>query len=359
MNNYISARRDHKKIIQIFCMGFLFFFLIIGCGQESDKYSRQMKMEHKDQMEYALVLHGGAGTILKENMTAEKEAAYKSIIRKVLDKGAQMLSEGASSLDVVEATIIMMEDSPLFNAGKGAVFTHEGKNEMDASIMTGQDQNAGAVGGVQTIRNPIRAARAVLEKSDHVLLTGKGAEEFATAQGCNSVDPKYFHTDRRWESLQRAIKKEQKIGSYTEVSEDEKFGTVGVVALDKSGNICAGTSTGGMTNKKYGRIGDSPIIGAGTYADNSSCGISSTGHGEYFIRYAVAYDIAARMEYSQLPIDEAARQVIQDKLPKKGGNGGVVGLDKFGNITMQFNTKGMYRGYINPKESYIGIYHDD
>ncbi len=300
------------------------------------------------QVEYALVIHGGAGTILKKNMTPDLEKQYHGKLKEALLAGYNILQDGGTSIDAVEAAIIIMEDSPLFNAGKGAVFTNDGHNELDASFMDGKTQNAGAVGGVRRVKNPIQAARAVLEKSKHVLLTGKGADVFAKEQGLTMVDTSYFHTERRWKSLQNAKTKEG--GNSLILSEDDnyKYGTVGAAALDKAGNLAAGTSTGGMTNKRYGRIGDSPIIGAGTYANNNTCAISSTGHGEYFMRYLVAYDISAMMEYKEVPFKEAADHIINDKLKTAGGSGGVIGIDKYGNIAMPFNTAGMYRGYILP-----------
>jgi len=308
---------------------------------------------------YAIVIHGGAGTILKKNMTPEKEAAYIDAMDKALSIGEDVLKNGGESIDAVEKVIRFMEDSPLFNAGKGAVFTHEGKNEMDASIMIGSDQNAGAVGGVTNLKHPISAARAVLEKSEHVMMVGKGAEMFSEKNGVKTIDPEYFKTERRWNSLQRILKSEKEESELSEDDDiDKKHGTVGCVALDNSGNIVAGTSTGGMTNKKYNRIGDSPIIGAGTYADNATCGVSSTGHGEYFIRYTVARDIAALMEYGGKTLDQAAEQIINKKLVEKGGTGGIVSLDKDGNIAMTFNTPGMYRGYAKPNERVIKIYED-
>jgi len=340
-----------KNLVFFFCS-----LLLISCNQnENDNIKNP---SNKKTIPYAMVIHGGAGTILKENMSAEKEMQYLEILNKALDIGEEILSEGGESIDAVVEVIKLMEDSPLFNAGKGAVFTNAGTNEMDASIMQGIDQNAGAIGGVTNIKNPITAARKVLENSEHVLLTGKGAEQFAAEQECILVEPSYFHTDRRMESLERAKAKEGSIG-YTPFDFSEfKFGTVGCVALDKFGNIVAGTSTGGMTNKRYNRVGDSPIIGAGTYADNNTCGISSTGHGEYFIRYAVAYDIAARMEYKGIGIKAASEEVVMKKLVEKEGSGGIVGLDREGNIAMTFNSKGMYRGYVKPGERVVKIYED-
>jgi len=294
--------------------------------------------------DYALVIHGGAGTIRREDMTPEKEAAYREALAAALRTGEAVLADGGSSLDAVEAAIRLMEDSPLFNAGKGAVFTEEGVNEMDASIMDGRTGEAGAVAGVRTIRNPITAARAVMEQSPHVMLARDGAEAFAAAKGLEIVDPSYFHTETRWKAFLEAKKRRE--AKEAETDGDEKHGTVGCVALDRDGNIAAGTSTGGMTLKMWGRIGDSPVIGAGTWADNATCGVSATGHGEFFIRNAVAHDIAARMAYAGATLQEAADQVIMEKLVAQEATGGIVALDHEGNIAMVFNTPGMYRGYL-------------
>jgi beta-aspartyl-peptidase (threonine type) len=326
-------------------------FFLVGCKENVD-----IKIEKDGEAGYAIVLHGGAGTILKENMSEEAEAAYRTALNNALEIGENILKSGGSSLDAVEQTIMFMEDSPLFNAGKGAVFAHSGKNEMDASIMFGKDQNAGAVGGVTNIKHPISAARAVMEKSEHVLLVGIGAESFAAQSGIDTVNPAYFYTERRWEGLQKILNEEE---NNSGENVDGKHGTVGVVALDLSGNIAAGTSTGGMTNKRFNRIGDSPIIGAGTYANNATCGVSSTGHGEFFIRYAVAYDIHAQMQYGGKSLEEAANHTILDVLPDKGGTGGIIAIDAKGNIVMPFNTTGMYRAYANDHERFIGIYKDD
>ena len=298
-----------------------------------------------------LVIHGGAGTIRRENMTPEREKAYHEGLKEALNIGFEVLEKGGTSLEAVIATIKILEDNPLFNAGKGSVFTADGKNELDASIMDGSNLMAGAVAGVTTIKNPITAAYAVMTKSEHVMLTGKGAEKFAEEQGLEIVDPSYFFDSTRYKQLQRIKDREkEKRSSLDEpLMEDKKFGTVGAVALDKFGNIAAGTSTGGMTNKKYGRVGDAPIIGAGTYASNNTCGISATGHGEYFIRLGVARDISALMEYTGATLQEAADSVVMKKLEKLGGDGGVVGLDRQGNITMTFNSEGMYRGFIKEK----------
>lgn len=316
----------------------------------------QRNVEEQERAEYALVIHGGAGTILKENMTPEQETAYRDALNAALDKGESILKMGGSAADAVVQTIMVMEESPLFNAGKGAVFTHEGRNELDASIMEGAGRNAGAVGGVTTVKSPIQAARAVMENSPHVMLTGTGAEQFAQEQGLEIVDPKYFYTERRWESLQRVLENEQQPTGSLPGTPDYKYGTVGCVALDKNGHIVAGTSTGGMTNKRWNRIGDAPIIGAGTYANNNTAGVSCTGHGEYFIRYAVAYDLSALMEYKEMNLEDAAHHIINEKLLEAGGSGGFVALDKYGNIAMPFNTPGMYRGYAKPGERVIGIY---
>ena len=314
------------------------------------------------QKKYVLVIHGGAGTILKSNMTAKQEDEYKAKLTEALKAGYAEMQKGNSSVDAVSASIMIMEDSPLFNAGKGAVFTAAGTNELDASIMYGKDKSAGAIAGVHTIKNPITAAIAVMQKSEHVMLSGVGAEEFAKEQKLDIVDPSYFWTKNRWEGLQKLKQKEKtttKKVSQSTLPEsyeiDQKFGTVGAVALDKSGNIAAGTSTGGMTNKKYGRIGDAPIIGAGTYA-NSQVGISATGWGEYFIRATAARTIAAKMEYQNKNIQTATQETI-DEIGKMGGDGGVIALDKNGNIAMPFNTAGMYRGAVTEDgEVMIEIY---
>lgn len=291
-----------------------------------------------------IVVHGGAGTLKKRNMTNEQETAYRKKISEAISVGYTVLENGGSALDAVIYAIVILENSPIFNAGKGAVFTHTGKNELDASIMDGSNLEAGAVAGVKTIKNPILAARAVMEQSPHVMLSGKGAEEFARTVGLELVDSTYFYTERRYKSLQRALELEKGGSGSIEDTMNFKFGTVGVVALDAEGNLAAGTSTGGTTNKKYGRIGDSPVIGAGTYADNASCAVSCTGDGEYFIRGVVAYDIAAKVKYLNISVEEAAKTVINEQLKNIGGSGGVICLDQKGNYAMIFNTEGMYRG---------------
>jgi beta-aspartyl-peptidase (threonine type) len=293
----------------------------------------------------AIVIHGGAGTILKQNMTPEMEAAYQAKLQEAVEAGYAILQKGGSSVEAVEKTIHILEDSPLFNAGKGSVFTHEGKNEMDAAIMEGKNLNAGAISGVTTVKNPISLAIQVMNNSPHVMLSGKGAEQFAQEKGIELVDPSYFYTESRMKALERVQAREKDEG-FVE-NPDYKFGTVGCVAVDKNGNIAAGTSTGGMTNKRWNRIGDAPIIGAGTYANNLSCGVSGTGWGEYFIRATVAHDIAALMEYKGLSVQEASHEVIFNKMAKLGGDGGVIALDRQGNIAMEFNTAGMYRASID------------
>lgn len=310
--------------------------------------------------EYAIVIHGGAGTITRADLTPAQDSAYRAALNAALDIGEEILKNGGDAIDAVEQTIHYLEDSPLFNAGKGAVFTNEGRNEMDASIMVGTDRMAGAVGGVSNVKHPISAARAVMERSPHVLLTGKGAEQFAQESGLEIVDPSYFFTQRRWDALERAKAREEREGeAQVELDHDDrKKGTVGCVALDKNGQIVAGTSTGGMTNKRWNRLGDSPIIGAGTFADNATCGVSCTGHGEYFIRWAVAYDVAARMAYKGLGLNAAATEVVNEELVKAGGEGGLIALDKYGNVAMPFNSEGMYRGYAKPGERVVAIYQE-
>ncbi len=308
-------------------------------------------VEKKSEHNFGLVLHGGAGIIAKGKLSAEQEKARYDKLKEALMAGYTILKRGDSSLDAVVAAINILEDSPMFNAGKGAVFTGDGTNEMDSSIMDGKTLNAGAVAGVKHIKNPITLARKVMDHSPHVMLSREGAEAFAKKMGIKFVPADYFHTDFRWKSLQKAKEREKKAkkGDKARMISDtpEKFGTVGVAALDKMGNLAAGTSTGGMTNKKFGRIGDSPIIGAGTYANNRTCAVSSTGHGEYFIRAMVAYDISALMEYRGLSLVEAAKVVVMDKLKKLGGTGGIIAIDSKGNPAMVFNTPGMYRGHIN------------
>jgi len=301
------------------------------------------------------VIHGGAGVISRGSLSPEREKEYRAKLEEAVMAGYKALQAGKSSLDAVEIAIRILEDSPLFNAGKGAVFTNEGKNELDASIMDGKTLGAGAVAGLTRVRNPITLARAVMEKSEHVMMVGAGAEKFAEQQKMELVDPKYFWTESRWNALQKILKeekeKEEKSKDHGKLIEAEKpankFGTVGAVALDKDGNLAAGTSTGGMTNKRFGRVGDAPIIGAGTYANNATCAVSATGWGEFFIRLSVARDISSLMEYRAMTVQQAADLVIKTKLQKLGGDGGVIAIDKFGNIGVSFNSEGMYRAYIN------------
>lgn len=307
------------------------------------------------QKKYVMVIHGGAGTILKKNMTPEKEAAYIAALTAALKAGYADIKAGKTSLDAVETTIHVLENDPHFNAGKGAVFTHDGRNELDAAIMDGKTLMAGSVAGVTTIKNPISAARAVMEKSEHVMMFGDGADKFAKEVGLEIVNPKYFWTKERWDGLQDAIKEDstkavldhgsKKSSLLGTINHDYKFGTVGCVALDQAGNLAAGTSTGGMTNKKYGRVGDAPIIGAGTYCNNETAGISCTGWGEYYIRNVVAKTISDLMEYKGLSVADASK-IVLDKVGKMGGDGGLIALDKKGNVAMPFNTEGMYRGTV-------------
>lgn len=320
---------------------FISFFFLIVLAQTV--FSQSQK--------FGIVIHGGAGTILKSSMTPEREAEYIAKLNEVLETGYKILDNGGTALDAVNAAINIMEDSPLFNAGKGAVLTEKGVAELDASIMDGKNLMAGAVAGVRHIKNPINLARLVMEKSPHVMMVGDGAEEFGKENNIEMVDNSYFITKERWESYQKMLKREE------ERKKAEKHGTVGAVALDKNGNLAAGTSTGGMMMKKFGRVGDSPIIGAGTYANNNTCAVSATGYGEYFIRLGVARDISALMEYKNYSLKDAANEVIMNKLGKLGGNGGIIAIDKNGNVAMPFNTEGMYRGqYLNGEQPVVKIY---
>jgi beta-aspartyl-peptidase (threonine type) len=317
-------------------MRYIFFslalFLLTACS-----------LEKSPCPEYVLVIHGGAGVMDRKDFTPELEKAYLDKLQEALDSGSAILAAGGTALDAVTASVIVMEDSPLFNAGKGAVFSETGENEMDAAVMNGKDLSAGAVAGVRTIKNPILAARKVMEESKHVILVRDGAEKFAREHGVEMADPSYFFTQKSYDALLNA----------------QKHGTVGAVALDKAGNLAAATSTGGMTNKMTGRVGDTPIIGAGTYASNKTCAVSATGHGEFFIRYTVAHDISAMMEYKRMKLEEAANEVIFDKLLPVGGTGGVIAVDKDGNYTMSFNTKGMFRGMASSDaKSFVAIFQD-
>ena len=338
----------HKLLSLLVCISFLFTIQAQKTGS------------------YVLVIHGGAGTILPSELTPEKEAAYKEGIKAALEKGYAILKNNGSSLDAVTEAVKTLEDNPLFNAGKGAVFTNAGTNEMDAAIMEGKTKAAGSVAGVRTIRNPITAARAVMEKSPHVMLTGSGAEQFAAENNCVIVEPSYFYTKERWDALQK-VKAEDSIQKQVKqpgvLSKDSllkkkvastespfyhnsRYGTVGAVALDQQGNLAAATSTGGMTNKKWGRVGDAPIIGAGTYADNNTCAVSCTGWGEFFIRVGVAKSISDQVKYAGTSVEKAAQNAL-DEVAALGGDGGLIALDSKGNYTMSFNTTGMYRGVIH------------
>jgi beta-aspartyl-peptidase (threonine type) len=305
----------------------------------------------------AIALHGGAGTIERDRISAEVELEYRTFLDKAISDGYQQLQAGEEGLDVVVAIIQRMEDSPLFNAGKGSVYTWDGQHELDASIMHGAQMDAGAVAGVTTVQSPIALARAVMEQSPHVMLASRGAEQFAKELGIPEMSPAYFETERRKRALE-SYKARKQAGIETHV--DYKFGTVGVVVLDSKGNLVAGTSTGGMTGKRWGRIGDAPVIGAGTYADNRSCAVSATGHGEYFIRHTVARDICARMQFAGQGLNEAAEAVIMDELVVAGGDGGIVAVDAGGEVAMVFNTPGMYRASVSGSGvKSIGIFGDE
>jgi L-asparaginase / beta-aspartyl-peptidase len=320
---------------------------LFSCKTENRPIGNLPVSKSAEKQEWAIVIHGGAGVMNKKTMTPEMDKEYRAALKEAINTGQKILSEGGTALDAVEKTIRVMEDNPLFNAGKGAVFTHDGRNELDAAIMDGSSLAAGSVSCVTDIKNPITAARCVMTKSEHVMLTGSGASQFAREQGLEIVPPSYFYTEKRHNELMEILKK-------------EKMGTVGCCALDKNGNLAAGTSTGGMPNKRYNRVGDAPIIGAGTYANNSTCAVSATGHGEFFIRWTVAHDISALMEYKGLSLKEASELVVNDKLVKAGGSGGVISVDKSGNISMPFNSEGMFRAFASAdgKEG-VFIYKDE
>jgi len=305
-----------------------------------------------------LLIHGGAGVVRKD-MTPADEAAVRTALELALRKGHEQLAAGKPALDAVTAAITVLEDDPHFNAGKGAVFTHDGKNELDSSLMDGATRKAGAVAGVHTVKNPILLARAVMEKSEHVMMVGQGAEIFAKEQGVTLVDPSYFRTEKRWQQLQKALKEEASGQAHADLETAKHFGTVGAVALDRQGHLAAGTSTGGMTNKRYGRVGDSPIIGAGTYAD-AGCAVSGTGWGEFYIRTAAAHDICARMAYLKETPQQAGETVINQVIPKLGGDGGAIVLGADGAIGTPFNTEGMYRGWIGADGvPHVALYSDE
>lgn len=307
--------------------------------------------------EFGIAIHGGAGTVSNTKITKWKAQAYEEVLRRAYTVGYLTLQKGGRALDAVTEAILVLEDSSLFNAGKGSVFTHKGANEMDASIMNGANLNAGAVAGIQLVKNPILLAKTIMKKSKHVLLTGVDALEFAKEQGLDIEPEEYFYDEFRYQQWQKALAKDTVTLDHDSEAGDKKLGTVGAVALDKKGNLAAGTSTGGMVNKKYGRIGDSALIGSGTYANNETCAISCTGHGEYFIRNVVAHDVAARMQYKGISLEEASNELVHGVLKKAGGRGGLVGIDRQCNIVTPFNTKGMYRGYKKSNgEEFAGIY---
>ena len=334
----INAMTISKNLVSLFAIS----LILLSCSNRRTSTQTTTIAQETKKQEWAIVIHGGAGAMAKDKMTPELDKQYRDALAEALSTGKKILEEGGSALDAVEKTVNKMEDNPLFNAGKGAVFTHEGKNELDAAIMDGSNLAAGSVVCVTDIKNPISAARKVMTNSPHVMLSGAGASQFAKEQGLEIVPPSYFYTERRFNELQEILKK-------------EKMGTVGCCALDKNGNLAAGTSTGGMSNKKYNRIGDAPIIGAGTYANNATCAVSATGHGEYFIRWTVAHDISALIEYKGLSLKDASDLVVMNKLVKAGGSGGVICVDKSCNISMPFNSEGMFRGFATA-DGKTGVY---
>jgi len=338
----------------------ILLFLPLTSPAQKGSFPGITQLQSPQKPRLGFMIHGGAGVIKRGSMTADQEKEYRTKLEEALLTGYKALQDGKTSLDAVEAAIRILEDSPLFNAGKGAVFTADGRNELDASIMNGKTLMAGGVAGLHHVKNPITLARVVMERSPHVLMFGDGAEKFAKEQNVELVDEKYFWTKSRWDSLQKVLQEEKEkakpaaepkkvseMGEPAATLPINRFGTVGAVALDKYGDIAAGTSTGGNTNKRYGRVGDSPIIGAGTYANNNTCGVSATGDGEYFIRLSIAHDISALMEYRAMPVQAAADTVIKQKLQTLGGKGGVIAMDKFGNMAISFNSEGMFRAYID------------
>jgi len=338
-----------NEIRIVSCIAILTSLLFMtSCEQKEKAGELEGKASDIKKTEFGLVIHGGAGNIYKERYTDEQEKAYKAKLEEALQTGYDILSNGGASMDAVESVIRILEDSPLFNAGKGAVMTSAKTIELDAAVMDGSTLNAGTVAGIKRVKNPISLARAVMEKSKHVMLIGDGAEVFAEEQGMEMVDNKYFFTEKRLKEIEelRAKERKEKAVSAIDLNKEYKYGTVGCVALDKNGNLAAGTSTGGIANKKFGRVGDVPIIGAGTYANNNTCALSATGQGEFFIRNVVTHDISALMEYKNMPLQQAAEELINVKLARHEAEGGVIGIDKNGNITMTFNTKGMFRGFV-------------
>jgi L-asparaginase / beta-aspartyl-peptidase len=349
--------RKYFAIIAIFIMGLLPGIKLSAQTEAVPVTSAGMAvgLEKSDQ-KWAIVIHGGAGGPAKGTMTDEKGKAYLDKLNEALKLGSEILRSGGSSVDAVQSVVMFMEDCPLFNAGIGAVLNENGKAELDAAIMDGRTGMAGAVAGVTTIKNPVMAARMVMDKTSHVMLVGQGAEDFAKKTGLKMVDPSYFITPERmeaWKKWKSGVQPEKK----ETPDEKEKHGTVGAVALDQKGNLAAATSTGGMMGKMAGRVGDSPIIGAGTYASNNTCAVSATGHGEYFIRNVVAYDLPAMMEYRGLSVSEAAEMIIMKKLRSQNAEGGLIAIDKEGNIAMPFNTNAMFRGFAKSTgEQEVAIY---
>lgn len=337
------------KIARACAVNCFFAFLFFNAAAAETSADNNPNMEKKN---IGLAIHGGAGTIERSSMTPEKEREYRAGLERALTAGYEVLQRGGSSLDATESAVRVLEDDPHFNAGRGSVFTSAGTNEMDASIMDGKTLKAGAVGSVQHIKNPINLARLVMEKSPHVMLDFAGAEAFAKANGVELVDQKYFYTQQRWDALQKvkAAEKNSASGAGTSflITDPDRHGTVGAVALDKNGNLAAATSTGGTTNKMPGRIGDTPVIGAGTYANNQTCAVSCTGDGEYFIRTVAAHEVSALMEHGGMKLQEAAQSAL-DTVKQLGGSGGLIAIDKNGEIAMPFNTNGMYRGYVDSK----------
>lgn len=305
---------------------------------------------------FGIAIHGGAGSFSQKSMTPEKAKAHETVIKQAYDAGYAILANGGTSVEAVKGAIVVLEDSPLFNAGKGSVYTNQGHVEMDAAIMNGKDLNAGSVAGVSLVKNPILLAEKVLTESQHVIISGNKALDFAQDHGLTIEDQGYFESELRYKQLQKAIASNSLALDHDE-EEENKFGTVGAVALDQKGNLAAGTSTGGLVNKKHGRIGDSPLIGIGTYANNESCAISCTGHGEFFIRKVVAHEVSSRMIYKKESLDEATQKVVMEDLKSINGLGGLIAIDKSGNISMPFNTSGMFRGFKKSNgEEFVGIF---
>ncbi len=353
--------------VRLFCLPNCFFAAVLfsagalaAAQEQSGSAKAVSKGETNDQpnmeiRKVGLVVHGGAGTISRSEMTPQREREYRAGLERAMTAGYEILKRGGSSLDAAEAAVRMLEDDPHFNAGKGAVFTSIGTNEMDAAVMDGKTLSAGAVASLKHIKNPVSLARLVMEKSGHVMMDGEGAEAFAKENGVQVLpDQKYFFTQERWEALQKVKAAEKSGGGGKKyiITDQDRHGTVGAVALDQNGNLAAATSTGGTTNKRAGRVGDSPVIGAGTYANNATCAVSATGDGEYFVRATVAHDVSALMEYRGMSLTEAAQSVL-DKVAKLGGSGGLIAIDRQGNIALPFNTSGMYRGYVDPNGKFV------